>query len=643
MNPTGDAITPEQEAAPIMKPIKDDLFNYDKAKPRMQKRITDWQKHQTQAISNRRTRNIDVSIASMRQKGELKPDETFLPQRLVDTNIKREMPAWLKFITGSRRLVTFMCPTQRTLDCQELEMEFKRGMSYSKWEIPHIKGIDGAQTQGVDYCEVVFDESKPLHVGIEHIGYENLLFNEATLDIQQDEFILRVYEWTPSYLRSCVAKYGFDAKEVQEILDTEIKEDLSKIVLIYKKLFKFEGVVYVAWARKDGNKWLKAPMPLNIGISEQVTTMMPQQQPIIDPLTGAAVVDAMTGQPAMQTIEVPVTEWVDSQIGLYPVFPIIYMETEERALLQHKGCVYRDKYKQEAQTVIATQFVNKLSRSNNVYSSAKTPDVSGGSMKQLATELVDGTILSQPVDFYSPPEPNPLALAALQYFAGVNAEEAGSITMQAQKKTDRAPATAYIQAEAKEADLDSVQLVNLSTYIRDMYSFVWLIVQSQALQEKITFLAKEDGTNDLERIGLKYEVRAAGDIDVVERGNKLRMMLQFWPIVANIPALAQVFLKNMLALAFPEDTGVYGNILDSIPTDKTLIAQLWAMLQAMISPEELSALTPQQQLQLQQLSMMVQQSLGQTAAGGPSQGQQGDGAESAQVSGPSQQPQIAAA
>ena len=56
---------------------------------------------------NRATRTLLVDVDSQQAQGKLKPHETYIAIRTVDTNIARAIPAHVAYLTQSRRLAIF--------------------------------------------------------------------------------------------------------------------------------------------------------------------------------------------------------------------------------------------------------------------------------------------------------------------------------------------------------------------------------------------------------------------------------------------------------------------------------------------------------------------------------------------------------
>ena len=401
--------------------------------------------------------------------------------------MKREQPPYIAYLKQSRRIATFTSVDNPKENTGELEEAFTRGMTFEEWENTHFRTLDGAQTHGWDAVEIVFDVSKPLQVGIEHIGHDNLIFPTSSVDIQSNLYVIRRHPVTKSVLLSFVSKYGFDKIQVDRLIDSFPKEvgDNDDPIYIYKSFCKHDDTVYVSWFHPDKcDDWLKAPIPLYLGRAKQVirTEMQDQMVETVGP-DGTRVI-------VTNKVPVQVPVWEDLKERQYPIVFLFYNETEQEKIFDHKGRVFLDNPKQEAQTAIASGFVNGLIRATNVYGSIEQ-DNSGSTAapRQLETRLESGCIYDKPIKFWGTDYPDSIILNALQHFNVQNSEETGQLNFAVNNRKDSRKTAAEIHsAENQSSLLSSVSLTMFSSYIRKLYGFVWLIVQSRALQGKLRFL-----------------------------------------------------------------------------------------------------------------------------------------------------------
>ncbi len=590
----------------------DDFFDYDKAKIRVNDIIDSWSTECRETEQRRNERYIDLNIESLRKSGDIQPDETFIPNRVIDTNISRELPEFLAFLRQSNRLAIFTCISDPSIQTDNLEKDFTKGLTYQGWYKDFKKLVDGSSLHGWDSIEVVFDETKPLHVGFEHVGHDKLFYSRRTSNIQDSEFLIRQYDITLLRLEKFKEK-GFDPTQVDIILAANTnRRKRDEIIKIYKIYFKFNNSVYVSWYSRNNSltDWLKQPDLLKLGIAEKSTG-------------GALQIDTGNqGGPASPTI------WNDKPLDIYPIFQYLYKDDENEVLTDHVGRGFLDLPMQEAQTAISSGFVNGLLRAANVYASPMTDDGESADIKQLDVELTHGGIYSKPLNFFHTDYPDPLVLTSMQYLATLNAQNTGKTSYAVSNRKDsRKTAKELTLAEGEEKQQESIGLADFSEDLRAIFSFTWRIVKSQALQGKIPFLLKKspimvpspDGQmipsgetemlNDIDILNNEFEVRPSGDVDVIERNQKLIQMRTDWPVFQTTP-LAQKFIQDYVMLSYPDKSEEYVKILQQGDVGKQLVASLSTLLQVFTSPDDIKSLQPAQLQQLDQIKQQVQQYLG---------------------------------
>ena len=598
---------PEKPLSPFEayeKEQEENFKEFSKARIFLQRLVNDWNEEITATVERRLTRNIDVDVEALREGGQLDEDETLIPDRVIDTNIQREQPPYINYLKNSRRLAIFNCLSDPDIKAERLELEFTRGMTYPSWETPHFKCLDGAQTHGWDAVEVVFDENLPLHVGLEQIGHDKLFFPITNPDIQAAARVVRAYDVTSVQLKKFVLRNKFDAEQIAIILNAkEDTKNKSETTRIYKEYSKYKGQVHVSWFSLEHgvSKWLKAPMPLYLGIK--------------NPDGSEAIVKD------------------------YPIYLLFYRETEQPKITDHKGRVFLDEYKQEAMTALLSSFINGTYRATQIYASVSQDDGTGSSLKEPSDIKVNGNrVLNKPVNFFHSDYPDPSVLKTLTFMDNSNAQETGQVNFAATNRQDsRKTAKEITSSEQQQALLNSVQLTLFSTYIRGIYNLVWLIVQSQAAQNKIRFLqvkvqqtvmnpitqtplmnaqgqpqTQEIWVNDYNTINQIYDVRAAGDVDVIQRAEKLQQMERDWPIVSQT-VLKDEFLSEMIRLKYPDTGDRWAKLLASQGTmlsqSQGLVQGFSGIITAILkeNPQIQQTMTPQDMQTIQQLLASAQQ------------------------------------
>lgn len=600
-----------QISSPIEEQYKE-FFDYSLARQTLTQIRDSWKPEVVATDGRRKFRDIEIDVQALRESGEIKEDETFIPVRIVDVNIQREQPSYVNYLRNSRRIAIFDCKTRPNQDVQLLEQSFTKVCTYAEWEKPHFKTIDGTQTHAWDSVEAVLDMSKPGHVALEHIGHDKLFFSYDAIHLQNCSRVLRAFDLTIQQLKEFVRTFGFDEKQVNTLIEARQKagEKEERTIRVFKCFYKVpsesgEGsCVYVAWFSLDygTSDWLKKPTKLFLGRRSKVTTMVSQM-----------VMNPLSGMPTPQMT--PQESWQDTDEPNYPIFILPYRETEKQKITDHKGRCFLDGGKQEAHTAVLTGFVNGITRASNVYASPEVDVNDGGPLKVADVKLVNGAIMTKPMRFFHLDYPDPMVLRALQYMDSHNAQEVGDVNFAALNRPDsRKTATELTQAQGESQKLDSVQLTLFSTYIRQVYGFVWLIVQSQALQgllPNFLLVQQADGSyiQDIDTISQTYDIRAAGDVDVIQKIEMVTQMQNDWPVVQQT-SLAMTFLVDLLKLKYPNDASRYEMILIQGDPKVQLIMELGqALLKIVNNPQVSHLLTPQDKMQLQQLEAQAQQVL----------------------------------
>jgi hypothetical protein len=628
--------TPEQlEAEQAQK----ELFDYELAKPFLKELVDQFESERTATKLNRERRQIDVNIEQLRSEGKLAQDEPFIPIRVIDNNISKEKPAYIAYLQQSRRLVIFHDSVEPTKKHEKLESAFTRGMSYNGWLTPHFKVVDGSQLHGWDWAEAVFDETKPLHAAIEHVGHECLILPRDTQDIQACARIMREFKLTRTQLKGFVRKFGFSKERVDELFNSNdksgnqtspadaVKRDRS--FTVYRVYCKYEGVVWVKWYAPGCNGWLKDPEKLYLGVDvkQQVEIPTPRQYPALQamqegvPIPPDATVDE-NGIASWNEMTVE-EQWVPVEETEYPFSIYIYDETEEKEIVLHKGRAFKDKFTQEGLTAGWSSFMRGHLRASMQIATPTDAVMNPSSLQ--SQEIKDRAIMKTPMKWMEMKYPEPSMLGALEGLDMKNAQQTNQNTYGLQQK-DRVTAKQISTAEKDQNLVTGVLVSNFAQYVRDIYTRVWRIVKSQAEQDLIQLVgefevAVDPATgmqvmtfvNDKQVLQIPFDIRPAGDVDYVQRNELIQHMMEFWPVVQNTP-IAGAFLGKLLKLQFAEDGELWAQMLVEGNQPLQLLAQFVEILTAaMANPQEIMAMGPEEMSKLQMLLQTAQQVIAQQA------------------------------
>lgn len=640
-----DPNTPTTEPPPLSpedQKAQDEIFVYKDALTHIREIKRAFLPEVEVTKANRERRRVNIDLAAEREAGRIRKSDVLVPMRVIEEAITREKPGFIAYLQQSRRLAIFIDRLQPNDEHDALEQAFTRGMTYDNWIIAHHKTIDGAQTHGWDWYEVLYDASKPLHCTIEHVGHDRLYFPLDTEDIQNCARILREYKLTKTQLDYFVKQFDFDPAQVQKIIAMKGQGSIDSGMVkdhtysVFKQYCKLDGIVYVSWLSFDGtDDWLKAPDKFYNGVDTQVMAQVPQSDAMAPyPLDPSQMVSMP--QPPKQELQ-----WKPKDETLYPTVLLPYEETEQKEIQSRKGRVFKDKYKQEVMTTGWSAFLNGMNRATWVIPYKDQQD--GKSISEMESiEIADGKAIPMKVGFLSMPYPPPQMIEMLQAFDSKIATAAGQMTYAVQSKTSGARTTAT-EVESSEKDTNLLASVNLTLFascLHEVLKRAWIIVQSQALQGLINLYGSYTQTqnpvtgesdmvfqNDMETIAKDFDIRPAGDVDVIQRQELLDNMMKFWPVVQNTP-IAMDFLSQLLRIQFAEKGDVWAQQLQQ-GDPKILLGEYYKIMSAAIAnPQELMQIDPQHKMILQQLLMQTQQMLGTTQqpTNGNTTTQQGNGA-----------------
>lgn len=555
----------DSENSPSITPGQPPLFDFTKEKARYDKIIADFENEKNKVTKRRELRENRKNVLEERQKKVILEDETIIPDRTINTNIRVGRGPYIAYLTQAKRLLIITQIDAPQISIEPLELWFTRGMRYPDWKTPWIRAIDGFHTHGGTAIEVMYDPEKPLNVSWECVPREHLIFPCKTRDIQACPHLLRAYELTTLQLEEFSEKHGFDPAATKEVLDKfSSKEDF---IIVYRVLCKKNGIVYNAWYTKEYTQsWLRAPEVHNIGLFDFETSVL--QQPDITtglPLYLSPIWDEI--KPSLAT---------PKPLRLYPIYWISYEITENETLLEAQGRVALDLHVQEALTHLLTNTVNATRRASSMYPHVvndPTNDPGNGELQPLRP----GMIYPRELGFIEFPWPNNIILAVMQAMRIEKSQEAGHSDFAAMARKDA-------NKTATEMELAATESQNSVTADMDVYSSPVLKILALCFEiarhQAIMGLCKRPPNPEL-LLG-DYNLVPAGDVEVVKRAEDKQNAKEFFNIVQGTPAAEKVLFflierffpdqadEWKLALQGPDKDGIIVqliNVLSALPTD----------------------------------------------------------------------------
>lgn len=542
----------------------------------------------SQIADNRKLRQNLVDVEAMKKTGALQPGQTFVAVRTIDGNVSRGVPPYLQYIKGSRRMAIFEPVNRPGFSTEPLEIAVTNLLQYTGWEIDYIRWIDGGLLHGADYLEVVHDKTKPGRVAVNHVGSDSLLYSRKGESIQQSPIVARLHSISSVDLDSYVSNGTFtNPKAVeqlrQHIIANESPSTGGAFVEVHKCLFKVNGIVHFCWYSKDIQEMLSTPAPFFNGRCRKVVEQVlpPGTMQIVEQVTYA---------------DIPETE--------YPYVMFSPSITEEKRIEAQLGHAQKDRYIQEAQSVLNTAGVNGCyAASMTQWAPAESKDyTSTGAAKTVNMQLLPGQVWDRPMKPWSAPWPDATLFRALDHLDTGNATANNQIAWAVNNRQDsRKTATEVQSANQATSQINSVQVLYLSIPMRQVVERAYHIIKSQVQKGELKLLI------DPALFEIDYVIKSAGDIDYVQRQERIAAMQQDWPVIQNTPA-APVFLADYLRERYPATAERYIQAMQQ-NNDVALIAQLAQMLNQAVT-DETGNLRPEWQQfagQLQQIAAQVQQ------------------------------------
>lgn len=573
------------------------LFEFSQCEARLRSLINTWDTIISAAERRRIVRNIEVDIESLVRQGKMRSDETLVPIRVIDNNIQKEKPSLINFVKQSPRLCVMHDQADPAKDMTYLEQDFTRINRYNGWDKPFQKVIDGAQLHGWDHIEIEYNSANPALITLSHTGHENLIFDTSVYNIHDCEEIMRRYKMTVHKFQSFAMRHKFNQSIVDKLVkkrhETDENAKSRNDVIIYKRWFKWEGVCYVCWlldpSEQDlADEWLLKPRELVLGdyiVSKQMD---------------------LFGNIVIETERNPET--------MFPIDTYFYTETEDPKVTDHKGRYFYDKEKQIVQSALWSVYVNGCIRASNVYGSPVGGDPSSR-LAKLDLTLEHGCFYNREVKFWAPEYPSSDILRAANALDVKTSEEMGDIAAAVVNREDsRKTAKEISFAETSKVAQESVPVGNLSTFVTGIYEKVFRLQRSLARQGLLTFVSRDPSLLDDDK---SYVLKAAGDIDVIQRNENLQKRLSIWPLVSQT-LLANVFMMDIIRAMFPDDASRYEQILAQQQNNQQAMMALVNLLNTAIR-DDAGEIRPEFAEFAPQIEAIVGQSAGAGAGAGTQQ------------------------
>lgn len=505
----------------------------------------------------RRLRYTIVDIESEREKGRIGPDELYIPQRLIDTNIRQEQSAYIQYVTESPRAVICVDEVEKSLDLSLLEQDLTSKLRFPGWQLGMYSNVDGFQANGYSVMESVYDTSKPGHIAREMVQYSDFAFINDTREIQNAEMLARSFYFTKTQLQSLkIPKPGqpedsiWNPQQIDKILesdasDTNINPDDyteekdRSLYRIQKVMFRVNGVVNVGWVCIGKNDdWLRKPRPLFTG---RVKLEQPQESPML-----GMIKNLLTRQQPQQPQVVPEYETE------YPYFLYPYLISENDTIDQLKGRVYLDQDTQEAVSSLMSSTVTQARRAAGMYFSKENSDPNDDVLINKNVFFQPNCLINANVKAFKIDAPDPGIFSAIQALSIAKQAETSQVSFAVNNRKDSRKTKKELDlAEQSQQKLSTVQVVLFSIALKEQFTYETGIIRSRVQAGLITVSADVKPLYDRD-----VDLKPSGDVDVLERQQLIEAMMNAWPVIQQTPA-APLFLADMLEKMFPNSAMKY--------------------------------------------------------------------------------------
>tara|TARA_R110000868_G_scaffold85088_1_gene239587 strand:+ start:99 stop:1079 length:981 start_codon:yes stop_codon:yes gene_type:complete len=299
----------------------------------------------------------------------------------------------------------------------------------------------------------------------------------------------------------------------------------------------------------------------------------------------------------------------------YPIVYFPYMINENEVCADAQGRADLDKYTQDAVTSLTSAYVTGNRRSANFYFKEGGQAALSSTVQQTNQQFVPNQLIKGNIEQFQLTPPPASVIATAQALLSLNQQETSQINFAAlNRKDSEKTATEIDAAQSESSMLSASQLALFSNSIRELYDKALKIISNRVVMGLL-----EVTPHLQEAYAQTYVIRPAGDVDVVERQEKLKRMMDAWPVVGKTGA-ANVFLIDLMTMMFPDRAEVYTKALQDADMTKQLLQQCATVIKELVT-DDAGQVEPQFQAflpQLQQLAAQIQQVL----APSPQSGQQ---------------------
>ncbi len=469
-----------------------------------------------------------VNVQEMRDSSppKLLADETCVPDRTCDTNIRNTKPPFIRYLTEPTTVLSFVDAAQPNANFQPLAAYYTDINRTPGWQTEWFLLADSLLTHGAGYLEVVPSANK-VGTEVQYVRRDHLVFPENTRSLNAAGALLRIFEFTKAQFDEFAVANKFNPAVTALVSGYMATRDT--FTRIYRAYLREDGIIkmcYFADKETGATDWLLPPAPYSLG-------------ELID-----GPVNPLTQKPT--PVNAPLTEC--------PIEPFPFELEEDEEILKIQGRVALDAHIQDALTSVVSSTVNTAYRASGLYPTKEDPESAGRPPEQVSLKhgmLHYGKLSMNKLDW-----PNAIAISLAQFLRTTGAAQAGAVDYAAMNRVDTAK-TAYEIQSAKE---EAAKLSSMSVTLFALCSLkvelrrwrVWLSLVKYGARPMPAFAQpSEDGQPPLVNIFSPSLVPTmSADQQVVRQAELSAKYLQYLPMVVGTPYHLPM-LDSMLTDAFP--------------------------------------------------------------------------------------------
>lgn len=494
-------------------------------------------------------------------------NETYIGRRVISSNMQRELPTFIQYLSGSYRHVVAKStdPDFQTNWLADIETHFTAAFRTGNWLEPHLQVVNSDLLHGRGVFMVIPSSTSALDTVPVYVPPEDFIFPTEARDLQSAPMLAVRYVISVHQFKEWADRYKWNPGVVAQVASAFSAPDhYNTPVPVYIIFYKAGGVVQRFWYTDSQKQALTAVQPLDAGLRGPDGTALPT--------------------------------------NTYPFFPAYYNITENPRLIERKGRAHADMHDQEALTMMWTGYVNGMMRASEIYIAFRDSGMTENPEVGQTEFIMDpGKILKRPVDFFSAPWPDSSMLQACQALSTENANMAGQVDFAAQSRKDsRKTAKELTLAEEQSSRSSTIPITMFAVGYGVMLEFMWEVLSNNIRTGyNQTFMVDYPEVRDLIASG-KISIRPSGDIDYIERQEKLKKYTNYYQLYANT-AVGMFFLRKILELAFPDEFPQMEPLLQD--NSKQMGAALFGVLRQLPldQMQQAGIIAPETAAQLQQI------------------------------------------